>query len=173
MSSIPDRATGRRRMGCWFRVGSTAKYVVVRSRVRFFMGHFSGRHGRSLRCPGDGCPFCNAGGQPEAFTYVMVEDSQAAVLVWEISRRLRSFAQEVDDLVARGSSPRIQVWREGTASNSPIDARVVDLVPLDEIDIQPFVDTLGRWEMPADSGRRGQGEGITTDPVRVRIPNVD
>lgn len=142
--SIPDaQYLGKQRRRCWLRASTQSKYVTTRSAVGYFIGHWSAAARRSLRCEGSGCPICASGGEPKAFMYCFVELAEGEVMVWEISPRLLDLAMEIDELAKRGIACLVQIWREGTAQNSPVSARVLDQKELDELDIVPFIDSLG------------------------------
>jgi hypothetical protein len=140
---LPDSSPGKQRRNCWLRVGTVTKYVVVRSKVGWFRGHWSRQIGRSIRCAGDGCTICATGVQARVFTYVMVEDQNGEVLVWEIPERLFALAQELEASLFNGPGCVLGIVREGTAKNSRLNAFITDQQDTEELDIWAFVDTLG------------------------------
>lgn len=141
--SLPDSSPGKQRRNCWLRVGTVTKYVVCRSKVGWFRGHWSRKMRRSIRCAGDACPICASGETARVFTYVMVQVEGGEVLVWEIPERLYELAQELDSSLFGGPGEVLSIVREGTALNSRLHACIVGHEDCDELDINTFVSTLG------------------------------
>ena len=141
--SLPDHSPGKQRRSCWFIASTVSKYVVVRSRVGWFAGHWIGRANRSIRCAGDDCATCASGHEPRVFTYVFLEDQFGEVRVWEIPERLFDLAREIESSVMEGPGSELVISREGTAKNSAICASITGYRDVEELDIGKFVDTLG------------------------------
>lgn len=79
------------------------------------------------------------------FTYVFVQGEESEVLVLEIPERLFEVAQEIEASATGGPGVCLSIRREGSAKNSPIGILIVGQEECDELDIEPFVSTLGCW----------------------------
>lgn len=163
--SLPSGERARQRRRCWFRASTSSKYVVTRSQCGYFLGHWSAKFRRSVRCSGEGCPFCASGLDPRAFVYVFVEDPRDGVMVWELGSRLFDLAVEIDEAALRGQACRIQVWREGTAVNSAVSARCLEHLALDELDISAFVNSLGKVPEGVESQLSSSRENAFQHPA--------
>lgn len=139
---IPS-ARERKRRACWFHASSVTKYVIVRSRVGWFAGHWSARGNRSARCAGSECPICASGAEAEIFTYVFVETEHGDVLAWQIPERLRDLARELEASTFEGPGCQLAIAREGVHRNSRVTAVITGFEHVEELDIEPFVRTLG------------------------------
>ena len=115
-------------------------------------GHWSGRARRSTRCGGEGCTICASGDQVRIFTYVMVELEDETIRVWEIPERMYDLARELEASAHEGVGCQLAIRREGTAANSRLWASIVGESLVEELEIGPFVDTLGLPSPTLDSG---------------------
>ena len=107
-----------------------------------------------MRCPGEGCLICESGDPPRVFMYIFVEIENGDVLVFEIPERMRALALELEGSLYEGPGCQLSIFRDGTALNSKIDARVVGFEACEELDIWSFVSTLGNrtaGQLPQDS----------------------
>jgi hypothetical protein len=140
---IPTNEGRVSRRRCWFHASSVTKYVIVRSRVGWFEGHWRG--GRSFRCPGKnaGCSTCESGKEPEIFWYLFVETDSGEVLVWNPPRRLEDLLREIDSSENGGVGLQLAIRREGIRQNSRIEAEIVGVCECEDLDVEPFVSTLG------------------------------
>lgn len=145
--SLPRKRENQRRRSVWFRVSTVPKQILTRSEVGFFEGHWISRNFGSVRCPGEGCTVCAAGRELQAWLYVFVEVDGGEVLVWNIPNRLRELAEQIDDHASRGLGLRLALWREKPASNAPILHHCLEPESIETLDIDTFVDTLGRRDL--------------------------
>lgn len=146
--ALPERSVGKARRRCWFSASTVSKYVVVRSKVAWFGGHWIGSARRSIRCSGKECTICKSGAVARVFTYVFVEQEDNEILVFEIPERLFGLAQELEASATGGPGCRLSISREGSAKNSAIVAMIVGFEECEELDSEAFVRTLG---LPARS----------------------
>lgn len=164
--SLPSNEGRQRRRRCWFHASSITKYVVVRSRVGWFEGHWSQRGGRSIRCAGAECSICASGREPEVFWYLFVALDTGEVLVWNPPARLEPLMRELDEQIDGGVGCVLGIQREGLRSNSRIQAAIVGYEPCEELDIAPFVATLGgdpsSSTSPPKSPRSGSETGASS-----------
>jgi hypothetical protein len=140
---IPTNEGRVSRRRCWFHAASVTKYAKIRSRVGWFAGHWA--NGRSARCAGsaESCSVCASGKPCEFFFYVFLEVESGEVLVWNIPRRLEDLAREMDGSENGGVGLLLAIRREGILRNSRIEAEIVGFEDVEELDIEPFVATLG------------------------------
>ncbi len=141
----PQRSTTG---NCWFKATQQTQYVVIRSQVGWFMGHWSVKLRGSCRCLGDLCPICAAGTEPRPFYYVAVQGESGAVKFLEIPRRHRSVAEELEASDTKGIGCQLMIKKDGGYSNSPILMNICGFERCEEFDIWPFVGTLGRTILP-------------------------
>jgi hypothetical protein len=151
---LPESSPGKQRRNCWLRVGTITKYVVVRSKVGWFLGHWSAKLRRTIRCSGESCTICASGAEPRVFTYVFVHTEDHEVLVWEIPERLFALAQEIEQSLMQGPGCVLALSREGTAINARLSASIVGFEEVDELDITAFVETLGVTLLPASTPQK-------------------
>jgi len=69
----------------------------------------------------------------------MVEDEHGEVLIFEMPERLYDLAQELED----GVGTQLAIRREGSAQNARIEILMTGFERVAELDIEPFVRTLG------------------------------
>jgi hypothetical protein len=131
------------RRSCWLRVGSITKYVIVRSQAGWFEGHWINNGARSARCAGERCTICATGKEPEIFWYLFVQQDNGEVVVWNVPRRHEQLIRYLDEQANNGVGSILALHRTGIRSNSPIDVDVVGFEQAEELDIWPFVETLG------------------------------
>lgn len=131
------------RRSCWLRVGTLTKYVVVRSRVGWFLGHWIAGGRRSARCPGAECLICAGGKEPEVFWYLFVQQENGEVVVWNVPRRFEDLITMLEESPGHGIGCVLSLVREGVRQNSPISVGIQGEEAAEELDIEPFVKTLG------------------------------
>lgn len=148
--SIPAPPSNGRRGRVWIRATETTIHGVVCSRVGYFSGHWSARLRRSVRCLGDVCPVCISGEEPRPFYYIFVELDDGSRGVFEIPTRHFEFAEWLDETESGGVGVRIAIWKDGKAKNSPLNLRSEGFEEVDELDIWPFVQTLGSGLVAVD-----------------------
>lgn len=141
---IPERGPSKKRRRCWLKASPTTRYVTLRSSIGWFLGHWSPRFGGCVRCPGPDCPICESGLDPIAFTYAFVELEDGEVMVFEFPERLRELVMDIDSSPTRGVGCQVAIRREGPHRNSAISALVTGFEAVEEIDLQPFLSTLGK-----------------------------
>lgn len=146
--SLPEDEGRSRRGSAWFRASTSTQYVTVRSRVAFFLGHWSPKLGGSVRCLNDLCPICAAGDPPRPFYYIAVTVGDDQLKIFEIPRRHRDLAEELDKSESGGIGFQLAILKEGKARNSPILITVCGFEESYEFDVWPFVQSLGRSLVP-------------------------
>lgn len=146
---VPDRSGKKTRRSCWLRATGSTRYVTIRSRFGWFEGHWSNAHGGTVRCPGAECPICESGAEPRVFVYAFVELEHGEVVVFEFPERLRELVQEIDGSPTRGVGVQVAIRREGVHRNSPVSVLVTGFEAVEEVDVAPFVSTLGKpgWHL--------------------------
>lgn len=143
-NQLPTNEGRTFRRSCWLRIGSITKYVIVRSQVGWFAGHWIAGGSRSVRCAGESCSICQTGKDAEIFWYVFAQQENGEIVVWNIPRRHESLVQHLANERSNGIGVVLSLHREGVRSNSPINVGVVGFEEAEELDIWPFVETLGR-----------------------------
>lgn len=141
--SLPDDPTAGKRGNVWVRASHQTEYYVVRTRVTWFLGHWSAKHRRSIRCGADICALCAAGGEPRPFLYVGVFSSSKIPLVLELNRRQRPLAEFLNDEPSGGVGCQLAIRKDGEAKNAPIVMVHTGYEEVDEENIEAFVATLG------------------------------
>lgn len=143
--SLPE-APKRQRRRCWFHASTVTVYVKTRSKVGWFWGHWVGG---AARCPGiDLCSVCASGAERRLFTYVFIELERGEVMVFEIPERLHHLSKTLDEAVGT----TLAISRDGTARNSRINILDVGLEDADELDVWPFVNSLGLNRISENAG---------------------
>lgn len=141
--ALPADPTAGKRGNVWVRATHVTEYYLVRTRVTWFLGHWSGKHRRSIRCGGDICALCAGGGEPRPFLYVGVFTASKIPLVLEFNRRQRALADELHAEPSGGVGVQLAIRKDGLAKNAPIVMVRVGYSDCEEEDIQAFVATLG------------------------------
>ena len=141
--SLPKDPTAGKRGNVWVRAHHRTEYYVVRTRVTWFLGHWSAKHRRSIRCGGDICALCAAGGEPRPFLYVGVFSASKIPLVLELNRRQRPLAESLNDEPSGGVGCQLAIRKDGEAKNAPIVMVHTGYEDVDEENIDAFVATLG------------------------------
>ncbi len=151
----------------WFRSTSVAHHVIVRSKVGFFLGHWSRSRGGSFRCDGDDCAVC-LGGQPaRAFYYIWIECENKDVKILEIPDRLKDIAEQLFDDPLGGVGTKLCVRKEGKAQNSPLAILITGRMESEELDIWNFIETLGRPRRFETSTQTSPSRS-SPEPERIR-----
>lgn len=127
----------------WVSASHRTEYYVVRTPVTWFLGHWSSRHRRSVRCGGDICALCAGGGEPRPFLYVGVFSASKIRLVLELNRRQRPLADALNAEPSGGVGCQLAIRKDGQASNSPIVMVHTGYEECEEESIGAFVATLG------------------------------
>lgn len=141
--SLPADPTAGKRGNVWVRAHHQTEYYVVRTRVTWFLGHWSAKHRRSIRCGGDICAICAAGSEARPFLYVGVFSASKIPLVLELNRRQRPLAEELNAEPSGGVGVQLAIRKDGEARNAPIVMIRTGYEEVDEEDIDAFVATLG------------------------------
>ena len=141
--SLPADPTAGKRGNVWVRATHVTEYYVVRTKVTWFLGHWSARHRRSIRCGGDICALCAGGGEPRPFLYVGVFSASKIPLVLELNRRQRPLAEALNVELSGGVGCQLAIRKDGQAKNAPIVMVQTGYEECDEEDIQAFVATIG------------------------------
>ncbi len=140
---LPSDPTAGKRGNVWVRASHQTEYYVVRTRVTWFLGHWSAKHRRSIRCGGDICALCAGGGEPRPFLYIGVFSVSKIPLVLELNRRQRSLAESLNEEPAGGVGVQLAIRKDGSARNAPIVMVRTGYEECDEENIEAFVATLG------------------------------
>lgn len=111
--------------------------------MTWFLGHWSAKHRRSIRCGGDICALCAGGGEPRPFIYVGVFSASKIPLVLELNRRQRPLAESLNAEASGGVGCQLAIRKDGEAKNAPIVMVHTGYEDVDEEDIEAFVATLG------------------------------
>lgn len=127
----------------WVRAHHQTEYYVVRTRVTWFLGHWSAKHRRSIRCGGDICAICAGGSSPRPFLYVGVWSASKIPLVLELNRRQRPLAEALNNEPSGGVGCQLAIRKDGEAKNAPIVMVHTGYEDVDEENIDAFVATLG------------------------------
>ena len=125
------------------RAHDQTEYYVVRTRVTWFLGHWSAKHRCSIRCGGDICAICAGGTEARPFIYVGVYSASNIPLVLELNRRHRSLAEDLNREPAGGVGCQLAIRKDGEAKNAPIVIVRTGYEEVDEASIEAFVATLG------------------------------
>ena len=141
--SLPCDPTAGKRGNVWVRAHHQTEYYVVRTRVTWFLGHWSARHRRSIRCGGDICALCAGGTEPRPFLYVGVFSASKIPLVLELNRRQRPLAELLNNEPSGGVGCQLAIRKDGEAKNAPIVMVHTGYEEVDEENIEAFVATLG------------------------------
>jgi len=140
---LPSDPGHARRGNVWAKASSRTKYFLVHSAVTWFMGHWSTRSRRSVRCGGEICALCAGGSEARPFMYVGVIDEEGERRILELNRRHRSLADQLAESASRGVGSKLAMRKEGRASNSPITIVHVGWEEVDLVPIDAFVATIG------------------------------
>lgn len=140
---LPADPSAGKRGNVWVRATHVTEYFVVRTRVTWFLGHWSSKHRRSIRCGGDICALCAAGGDPRPFLYVGVFSASKNRLVLELNRRQRPLAESLNSEPSGGVGCQLAIRKDGRSSNSPIVMVHTGYEDVEEESIGAFVATLG------------------------------
>ena len=142
--SLPDDPTRGRRGNVWVRATRQTEYYLVRTRVTWFLGHWSAKHRCSIRCGGDICAICASGTEARPFLYVGVWSESKIPLILELNRRHRSLAEQLNEEPGGGVGCQLAIRKDGLAKNSPVVIVITGLEECVEESVEAFVATLGR-----------------------------
>ena len=158
---LPADTNSTCRTSVWLKLTGATTHVCVTSKVAWFMGHWSSKRRGSVRCLGTVCPICAGGESPRPFLYVGVVDENGDARVFEIPRRSRPIAEQLEASETGGIGAQLAIRKEGKAKNSPISVVVTGWEDVKEFDIWPFVSTLGLSLEPVQEPRVEQAPNPT------------
>lgn len=138
MRQLPEPTSVR-----WLTVGTSIQRVRCLTRVHHWLGHFDFASRMKYRCQGAGCPFCDGGRLPEVYYVIGVQNSAGERFLLELRARHYPIAKELNEHESEGVGWKIQIYRAGTAKNSPIEIELLSWEAADEWDICRLVDSIG------------------------------
>jgi len=159
MSRLPSKDGPR-----FIKLSERRVELVVCSKVEWWVSHWDNQAGRSRRCGGVSCALCQIG-SPKALRFVvMCVDARGQEVLLELRERHREIAERIDSTVANGQGVRIVARKDGGASNSPVDVRVLGPEPVYRREITLLVASFG---LPA---LRAPGEAVFV-PNGLNVPD--
>lgn len=122
----------------WVRPGSRKVELTIISELNRLVTHWDTRLGRSVSCGGHVCELCHVGMQKQLRVFCMLIDGHGNDWLFELRERHRETFGEYDSVVGLV----VEIWRAGTAKNSPVEVRIRDTRNVVERDITALCKTF-------------------------------
>lgn len=102
--------------------------------------HWDGSVGRSRRCAGDDCLLCRSENRPLVRFYVCVELPGDDLRLLELRKRHSETVHVLQLQHEEGIGYELEVWKTGTARNSPVSVEVLGTWDVETVNLDAFMD---------------------------------
>lgn len=116
--------------------------VIIASDWYEFSAHWDRTAGQSRECAGAGCFFCGDQSKPHPLYYAVGEDHHRTLWLVCLRRRHSELVHHLRASRGDGVGPELELWKSGSAPNSPIRAEVVGEWDVESINADAFMQTV-------------------------------
>lgn len=138
MSSLPPPTAPR-----FLKPTQHIQRVTVLTGVHWWHGHYDPERRRPVRCGGSLCRWCDSGRQPELRIVLGVADGHSQRWLIELRERHRTFIESLESQAEGVIGTVVEMWKQGSAMNSPVEFSIVRHKAAMEWDIRLLVEGLG------------------------------
>lgn len=138
MSKLPESQSPR-----FISLTDRRQELLVVSPVEGWISHWDNAQKRSRNCGGASCSLCHFGSPRVVRFDMMVITSSGHEALLELRERHRDLCEEINSRIALGVGVRIVARKEGRASNSPVDVRILGNEDAYIREIRKLVDVIG------------------------------